>query len=333
MNQTERDSLTDNLISHLRKKPGQYFAWEKLASKLQVERSEIDAALALAADWEYKLRVNRTKGVKFVAAPDLLTSTEILHGLKTRRLGRIVHAYRSVKSTNDLAARLAEDGAPEGVIVTAEEQTKGRGRLGRNWYSPPKTGIYLSIILRPTFPPEDAPGLSVMTAVALADTLIKWRPGLVQIKWPNDIWINGRKTAGILTELSAERNGIHHVIVGVGINVNHRAGDFPEDLRATATSLRRELRRKVDRVALLRLFLANFEKEYTAYLKYRLRKSLARVREYSALLGRAVTLQSGQLRRTGVVKDIDRNGALILQTVTGLETITAGEVTVVKPRG
>jgi len=333
VNQTERDSLTDNLISHLRKKPGQYFAWEKLASKLQVERSEIDAALALAADWEYKLRVNRTKGVKFVAAPDLLTSTEILHGLKTRRLGRIVHAYRSVKSTNDLAARLAEDGAPEGVIVTAEEQTKGRGRLGRNWYSPPKTGIYLSIILRPTFPPEDAPGLSVMTAVALADTLIKWRPGLVQIKWPNDIWINGRKTAGILTELSAERNGIHHVIVGVGINVNHRAGDFPEDLRATATSLRRELRRKVDRVALLRLFLANFEKEYTAYLKYRLRKSLARVREYSALLGRAVTLQSGQLRRTGVVKDIDRNGALILQTVTGLETITAGEVTVVKPRG
>lgn len=330
MNQTERDSLTDRLISHLRKKPGEYFAWEKLTSKLQVERSEVDDALALAADWEYKLRVNRTKGVKFVAAPDLLTSTEILHGLKTHRLGRTVHAYRSVKSTNDLAARLAEDGAPEGVIVTAEEQTKGRGRLGRNWYSPPKTGIYLSIILRPSFPPEDAPGLSVMTAVALADTLVKWRPGLVQIKWPNDIWINGRKTAGILTELSAERNGIHHVIVGVGVNVNHQAGDFPEDLRATATSLRRELRRKVDRVALLQLFLVNFEKEYTAYLKYRLKKSLARVRKYSALFGREVTIQSGQSRRTGIVKDIDRNGALILQTATGLETITAGEVTVVK---
>ncbi|MCX6836079.1 MAG: biotin--[acetyl-CoA-carboxylase] ligase [candidate division Zixibacteria bacterium] len=330
MNQTECDSLTDRLISHLRKKPGQYFAWDKLLSKLNTKRVELVAALMQADEWEYKLRTNRNKGVKFVAAPDLLTSTEILHGLKTRRLGRAAHAFRSVKSTNDLATRLAEDGAPEGVIVTAEEQTKGRGRLGRNWFSPPKTGIYLSIILRPTFPPEDAPGLSVMTAVALADTLVKWKPGLVQIKWPNDIWINSRKTAGILTELSAERNGIHHVIVGVGINVNHQAGDFPEDLRATATSLRRELRRKVDRLALLRLFLANFEKEYTAYLKYRLKKSLPRVRKYSALLAREVTLQSGQLRRTGVVKDIDRNGALILQTATGLETITAGEVTVVR---
>jgi len=332
VNQTERHGLADRLISHLRKKPGQYFAWEKLASKLQVERAEVDTALVLAAEWEYKLRVNRTKGVKFVAAPDLLTSTEVLHGLKTRRLGRIVNAYRIVKSTNDLAAKLAEDGAPEGVIVTAEEQTKGRGRLGRNWFSPSKTGIYLSIILRPTFPPEDAPGLSVMTAVALADTLVKWRPGLVQIKWPNDIWINGRKVAGILTELSAERNGIHHVIVGVGINVNHQAGDFPEDLRTTATSLRRELRRKVDRVELLRLFLYNLEKEYDSYQQNRLKKSLTRVRKYSALLGREVTLQSGQTRRAGVVKEIDRNGALILQTATGLETITAGEVTVVKPR-
>lgn len=314
MTQTERDGLADRLITYLRKKPGQYFAWDKLVSTLKARRFELAAALIQADEWEYKLRVNRTKGVKFVAAPDLLTSTEILHGLKTRRLGHTVHAYRSVKSTNDLAARLAEDGAPEGVIVTADEQTKGRGRLGRNWFSPPKTGIYLSIILRPTFPPEDAPGLSVMTAVALADTLVKWKPGLVQIKWPNDIWINGRKAAGILTELSAERNGIHHVIVGVGINVNHQAGDFPEDLRTTATSLRRELRRKVDRVALLQLFLVNFEKEYTAYLKYRLKKSLPRVRKYSALIGREVTLQSSHSRRTGVVKEIDRNGALILRS-------------------
>lgn len=332
MNQTELDNLTDKLISHLRKKPGQYFAWAKLTSSLEIEHSELMQTLALAAGWEYKLCANRVKGVKFIAAPDLLTSTEILHGLKTRRLGRTVHAFGSVKSTNDLAAKLAYEGAPEGVIVTAEEQTKGRGRLGRNWYSPPKTGIYLSIILRPTFPPEDAPGLSIMTAVALADTIAKWRPGLVQIKWPNDVWINGRKTAGILTELSAERNGIHHVIVGIGINVNHRAGDFPDDLRATATSLRRELRRKVDRLELLQLFLVGFEKEYTAYLKYRLKKSLTRVRKYSALLGRQVTIQSGQTRHTGVVKDIDRNGALVLLTATGLETITAGEVTVVKPR-
>jgi BirA family biotin operon repressor/biotin-[acetyl-CoA-carboxylase] ligase len=330
VNQTERDLLTDRLISLLRRRPGQYFDWAKLMSKLQVKRTSVVAALSRADDWEYKLRINRTKGVKFVAPPDLLTAAEILHSLKTRQLGHVVHAYRSVKSTNDLAAKLAEDGTPGGVIVTAEEQTKGRGRLGRDWFSPPKTGIYVSIILRPAFPPEDAPGLSVMTAVALADTLAKWRPGLVQIKWPNDLWINGRKAAGILTELSAERNRINHVIVGVGINVNHRAGDFPPELRASATSLRRELHRKADRLDILRLFLLYFEKEYAVYSRYRLKKSLPRVRKYSALMGREVTLQSGHTRLSGIVKDFDGNGALILQTATGLEIVTAGEVTVVK---
>ena len=330
MNRTSLDALTDQLISYVRRKPGQYYSWKSLTSKLNAAQTDIGAALAVAADWEYKLRVNRGKGVKFVAPPDLLTSTEIRHGLKTRTVGRTIHAFRSVKSTNDLAAKLAEDGAPEGVIVTAEEQTKGRGRLGRSWFSPPRTGIYVSIILRPSVAPENAPGLSVMTAVALADTLTKWRPGLVQIKWPNDVWINGRKTAGILTELSAERTRINHVVVGVGINVNHQASEFPDNLRAMATSIRRELRHKVDRLELLREFLRHFEKEYTSYLKCRLKKSLPRVRNYSALLGREVTLQSGQTRRTGVVKDIDVNGALLLKTAEGVETITAGEVTVVR---
>jgi len=328
--QAALERLTDNLIAQLRRKPGQYFDWEKLAAKLLVDRPAVERAVELAGEWEYKLRANRSKGVKFVAPPDLLTSTEILYGLRTRWLGRTVFAYRSVKSTNDVAAKLVSEGAPEGAIVTADEQTRGRGRLGRSWYSPPRTGIYLSVILRPALRPEDAPGLSVMTAVALADTISAWRPGLVQIKWPNDVWINGRKTAGILTELSAERSKVHHVMVGVGINVNQQAGDFPEELHKTATSLRRELRRKVDRLDLLRTFLVNFEAEYQRYLRYRLKKAHARIRKYSALIGQKVTLQLGQSRRSGLVKDINRTGALVLQSDSGLEAVTAGEVTVVK---
>ena len=330
MTQAELEILADQVIALLRRRPGQYVTREKLAARLKVDVPALERALKQAANWKYKVRAHAVKGVKFVAAPDLLTAAEIRFGLKTSRLGKTVHAYRSVKSTNDLAAKLADEDTPEGVIVTAEKQTRGRGRLGRHWYSPPKTGIYLSIILRPQFPPEDAPGLSVMTAAALADTIAHWRPGLVQIKWPNDLWINGRKTAGILTELSAERDKINHVIVGVGINVNHRASDFPDDLRATATSLRRELRHKVDRLELLRLFLLNFEREYDKYRKYRLKKSHSKVRKYSALIGRDITVQSGQTKLTGTVKDIDSTGALILQTAAGLETVTAGEVTVVK---
>jgi len=328
--QTELEILTDLAIALLRKRPGQYLSRKKLAAQLKTNLPTLERVFKQAALWEYKLRAHAIKGVKFIAAPDLLTSPEIRHALKTRRFGQTVHACRSVKSTNDLAAKLADEGAAEGVIVTSEKQTRGRGRLGRHWFSQPKTGIYVSIILRPEFPPEDAPGLSVMTAVALADAIAHCRPGLVQIKWPNDIWINGRKTAGILTELSAERDKITHVIVGVGINVNHTASDFPDDLRTAATSLRREMRRKVNRLELLRLFLLNFEREYEKYRKYRLKKSLSKVRKYSALIGREITLQSGQVRMTGMVKDIDSSGALLLQTATGVETVTAGEVTVVK---
>jgi len=330
MNQTMLENKADDLIAHIRKRTDHFFTWERLAAKLMVDHDTLVRIVDIVSDWEYRLKVRKNLGVAFVAPPDLLTNTEISYKLKTAWLGRTVYSFQSVKSTNDMAVKMIEKGAPEGAIVTAEEQTKGRGRFTRSWHSPPSAGIYLSIILRPALLPEDAPGIAIMTAVALADTIAHYRPGLVQIKWPNDVWINGRKTAGILTELSAERNKINHVVVGVGINVNHQARDFPEELRKIATSVRRDLRKKVDRVELLRLFLYNFECEYQKYLRYRLKKSHARIRRYSALIGHEITLAFGKNTKKGLVKDIDRNGALILQTDKGLETISAGEVTVVK---
>jgi BirA family biotin operon repressor/biotin-[acetyl-CoA-carboxylase] ligase len=336
MNQTalekeqKEQKKADELIDHIRRRPDHFFKWERLAAKLMVDQAQLERIVKIVSDWEYRLKIRKNLGVAFVAPPDLLTNTEIDYKLKTAWLGRTVYSFRSVKSTNDVAVKMIEKGAPEGAIVTADEQTKGRGRFTREWHSPPGAGIYLSIILRPALRPEDAPGIAIMTAVALADTIAHYRPGLVQIKWPNDVWINGRKTAGILTELSAEKNKIHHVVVGVGINVNHQAGDFPEELRKIATSVRRELRRKVDRVELLRLFLYNFEREYHKYLRYRLKQSHAKIRRYSALIGHEITLAFGKNTKTGLVKDIDRNGCMILQTETGIQTITAGEVTVVK---
>jgi BirA family biotin operon repressor/biotin-[acetyl-CoA-carboxylase] ligase len=330
MRRAALEKVADGLIAHLRKKPERFETWDKLIARFKVDRESLLRAIEMAAQWEYKFRVRMKTGAAFVAGPDLLTATEIDFGLKTLWLGRTVHSYQSIKSTNDMAVKLVGKGVPEGTIVIAEEQTKGRGRLGRAWHSPPRTGAYLSIILRPPFRPEDSPGIAIMSAVALADTLVTFRPGKVQIKWPNDVWINGRKTAGILTELSAERNKVHHVIVGVGININQQGTDFQEELHRTATSVRRELRRKVDRLDLVRRFLQSFEKHYENYLSTRLKKSHVKIRRYSALIGREITLQFGKSRKSGLVKDIDRNGALLLQTDSGLEKITAGEVTVVK---
>lgn len=330
MNKADREKKAEALIDIIRRRPDHVYNWDRLADRLLVDRESLQEVIEQAAAWEYKLRVRNHSGVSFVAPPDLLNDIEIRFGLSTRWIGRTVFSYRSVKSTNDIAVQRVGEAAPEGSVVTSEEQTKGRGRLGRVWHSPPGSGAYLSIILRPPIRPEDAPGLSVMTAVALADTISELKVGLVQIKWPNDVWINGRKTAGILTELSAERNEIHHVVIGVGINVNNQTRDFPPELQKIATSVRRELRRKVDRIELVRRFLENFEAEYQKYLRYRLKKSHAKIRRYSALIGHEITLSFGNRAMTGRVKDINRDGALVLETESGLETITAGEVTVVK---
>ena len=324
------EQLADRLIALVRAKPGVHVPWDKLTAKLACDDNTLRRAVELAAAWDYKLKVRAKLGVAFVAPPDALIPAEILHTLRAKRLGRTPYTFKTVQSTNDLASQYAETGAPEGTIVTAEQQTKGRGRLGRIWFSPAGTGIYLSVILRPDLPPPGAPGLSVMAALALAETLVPYEPGLVQIKWPNDVLINGRKTAGILTELSAERRTVNHVVIGVGINVNQQPGMFPPEIRPLATSLRRELRHKVDRPALLRAFLYQLEREYDLYLKSRLKKSHARLCRYSSLINHQITIQSGHTRTSGLVTDIDLDGRLVLKTDTGIETITAGEVTVVK---
>ncbi|RME19205.1 MAG: biotin--[acetyl-CoA-carboxylase] ligase [Candidatus Zixiibacteriota bacterium] len=330
MNPKQREDLADALLAVIRRKPGTPFETDKLARKLKVTTDELNAAVLQLADWDYRLRHSRRRGVTFVDAPDYLTATEIGWGLKTERIGNVIHAFKTVKSTNDLAMQLAESGAPEGTIVTAEQQTRGRGRLGRSWHSPPGTGIYVSIILRPRFKPERAPGLSIMTALALAEVINRYCPGETHIKWPNDLLLGNRKAAGILTELSADRGRIHHVIVGVGINVNQGVGHFPEGLRDTATSLRRFLKRKVRRVELLQRFLRRFEREYAEYRRHGLRKAQARLKRYSSLLGSEVVVRSGPSTIAGTAADIDRDGRLILLTPDSRRAISAGEVTVVK---
>jgi len=329
MDRLEIEQLADRLLPVIRKKPGTFIQIEALARRLKTDVTSAQSAIETLASWDYKLK-RRGDSVAFVEAPDTLTATEIAFGLKTKSIGRHIFAFKAVKSTNDLAAEMAESGQPEGTIVVADQQTKGRGRLGRQWHSPEGTGIYLSIILKPDFVTEMAPAVSIMTAVALADTLVKYNPGEVRIKWPNDVLIGGRKVAGILTELSAEREKINYIIIGVGINVNQAVGDFPEELRQLATSLRRSLKKKVRRVRLIQGFLVNFEKEYARYKRYRLKKSHFKVRKYSSLIGHEITLRSGKQEETGMAVDIDMDGRLVLERDGVKSLVNAGEVTVVK---
>ncbi|MDF1544532.1 MAG: biotin--[acetyl-CoA-carboxylase] ligase [bacterium] len=320
-------SLADRLLEIIRTR-SKGLTLTYLSRKLKRNPEELVSCIKQLKEWGYRTDYDRSSGkVILVSAPDILSSTEIMNGLKTRIIGRQVHGYRKVKSTNDLASRLATDGIGEGCVVAAEEQTAGRGRLGRNWHSPVGVGIYTSIILRPKLRPEQAPGLSLMTALALAITVDKLLPGKVQIKWPNDLLICGKKAAGILTELSVDRGRIDYLVVGVGINVNQTGGMFPEEIKKTATSLRRTLRKKVNRVLLLQEFLQNFEREYLQYQKYQLKKSLKKLRQYSSLLGQEVAVTSGREQIRGRAVDIDSSGALVVDTGSEILIISAGEVT------
>ncbi len=332
MKRSELEPSAEKLLSLIRHRRNTFISIKGLARKLDLLPDDIKTAVSTLSSWGYRVRT-RKDHVVFMGAPDSLIDTEIKHKLKTECLGHQVHSYRSVKSTNDIAIALAENGAPEGTIVTAEEQTRGRGRFGRSWHSEPGNGIYMSLILRPKFRPEKAPALSLLTAAALADTISHYLPGRVRIKWPNDVLIGRkrlRKTAGILTELSAEHNRINHVIIGVGININHTVNDFPENIRHIATSVRRALRKKVHRVDLLKMFLHKLEKEYTGYQKHGLSKTLPRIRRYSSLIGRTIKLASGKQITEGRVVDIDPDGRLVLDIDGTLRNVIAGEVTVVK---
>ena len=324
---SQLEELADRLLLKIRTQSSKLFEFTALSKSLKASPDEIAAAIAQLNQWGYSLETDN-RGVKFISAPDSVIATEIGYGLKTKFIGHHVHCYQSVKSTNDIAVRLAESGAPDGTIVTAEQQTGGRGRFGRVWHSPPGCGVYLSVILRPVLHPEQAPGLSIMTALALAETLSEDLPGKVQIKWPNDVLISGKKTAGILTELAADHKKISYVVVGVGININHTSEDFPKELKPIATSVRIGLRKKCDRVALLQRFLVALEKEYRQYRTSLLKNSHQKIRMYSSLIGSEVLLKSGRRQIIGKVADIDGNGALMLEVDGKVQAVTSGEVTV-----
>lgn len=323
------EKLAEQLLSLIRKRVGRPWAVSDLSKKLKCEQVVVKSAARLLKEWRYRIRITSDR-IVFISAPDILSATEISHNLKTKAIGQKVISFNEVKSTNSLASQIAETGAAHGTIITAEQQTKGRGRLGRAWYSPPSKGIYLSIILRPKFSPDQAPGLSIMAALSLAMTVEKILPKKVRIKWPNDLLIGERKAAGILTELTAERKKIDYVIVGVGININQQSADFPDGLKDSATSLRRVARKKINRIELLQNFLMTFEREYERYCRHRLKPMHKQIRKYASLLNQPVRLAGAGKKIEGVVTDIDELGRLVVREGEKLHYINSGEVTVVK---
>lgn len=267
--------MADQLQSVIRKRlieaftnAGQeYLSGQYLAETAGCSRTAIWKHIEELRKEGFVFEAVKKKGYKIVQAPENITADKISFGLKTEFMGRSIHYEEKVDSTQKIAHRLATDGAVEGTVVVAEEQTLGRGRLDRRWHSPKYTGIWMSIILKPNLPMHKAPQLTLVTAVAVVQAIEDITGLQPQIKWPNDILINGKKVTGILTELQADADRINAIIIGIGINVNQKLEDFPDELLEIATSLSVESGQVISRAGLMQAVFARLEKLYLTYLK------------------------------------------------------------------
>ena len=248
-------------------------------------------------------------------------------GLACRRLNVKFHHYFAIDSTNTQARQLAENGAREGEIVVAEQQIRGRGRLGRNWISPPFVNLYLSVVLRPELPPAHAPQLTLTAAVAVADAVASFTPDAPAIKWPNDILVRGRKLAGILTESSVSAERINYVILGIGVNVNFAQALMPETIRERATSLMECAGTAVNREAFLQRLIQHLDRCYGILGESGFERIAPRWEAYFNLREKRVRVEMGDEALAGVAKGIDSNGALIVESERGqFHRILAGDV-------
>ncbi|OLO18380.1 biotin--[acetyl-CoA-carboxylase] ligase [Bacillus licheniformis] len=241
-------------------------------------------------------------------------------------MGQTIHFQDVVSSTQKIAHELANNGAPEGTIIVADKQTEGRGRMARAWHSPEGNGIWMSIILRPEIPVQKTPQLTLLAAVAIVQAIEEQTGIAAEIKWPNDILINGKKVVGILTELQAEADQVHSVIVGTGINVNQLAADFPEELQETATSLRLASGEKIDRAALVQTIMSTFEKRYEDYLAYGFEPIKLLWESYALTLNRELTARTLNGTFHGKALGIDEEGVLILETSDGIKKIYSADI-------
>lgn len=247
--------------------------------------------------------------------------------VKARRLGGKVHYFSEIDSTNSRARALAESGAAEGEIVVAESQTHGRGRLSRRWESPPFANLYFSVILRPHLPPRHAPQVTLTAAVGVAETVSAFLPAPASIKWPNDILVQGKKLAGILTEAACDAERIEYVILGIGLNVNYRRDAMPEELRERATSLADAIGKNVSRESVLARLIHDLDRCYGELEEAGFEALRPRWKAYFALRGRIVRVEHNGQAMIARAIDIDFDGGLIVEDERGQRsTIVAGDV-------
>ena len=314
--------MEEEILKELRESRDGYVSGEDFSKRLGVTRASIWKHMEGLRRIGYDIEAQPHLGYKLVSIPDKLLPHEISWNLRTKMIGKKIYAYETTDSTNDRAYQLAEKGAEEGTVIVAEEQTKGKGRIGRRWTSP-KGGIYLSLILRPKLIPTEVSKLTLVAAVSVAQ-IVRGATGIpCLIKWPNDILVGKAKLCGILTELKAEQDATAFIILGIGINVNTRPSSLPKH----ATSISKELGKDYSRVEFTKSLLKNIENHYTLFQHNKFKRIIKEWKDLSCVLGRRVKIHDKTRTIEGQAIDVDGGGALIVRLDNGFnERILAGDV-------
>lgn len=319
----------ERILSILKQNAGHFCSGEEMSRALGISRAAVSKAVGALRREGYVISAATNRGYRLEESPDRLTAGTIQPWLRTERLGKKLICLDSVDSTNNYLKRLAMEGAEDGTVVVADEQTAGRGRLGRSFQSPPGAGIYMSFLLRPQVEPARAVNLTACTAVAMCDA-VQAACGLrPQIKWTNDVLLSRRKICGILTEMSVEgeTGALQYVVVGIGVNVNQALEDFPEDIRHIAGSVAMAAGERVDRGRLTAEIINAMDKMYAGWLEGVW--SVDRYRADCATLGREVRVIRGDTQRVAVAEAVDDDFGLVVRYEDGTrETVVSGEVSV-----
>lgn len=298
--------------------PGRFISGEELSQTCGCSRTAVWKHIEELRQDGYEVEAVRKSGYRLLTAPDRLSAAEITASLDTKRIGQRVIAHDEVTSTQTVAHEAAARGAEEGTLVLAEVQTGGKGRLGRRWHSPKGTGVWMSLIIRPAIPLPKTPQMTLLTAVTVART-IREETGLpVKIKWPNDIFIGDKKVCGILTELNAESDRVNYLVIGIGVNVNSVAGDFPPELVEVVTSLRIETGESVKRTRFIQQFCRFFEEEYDYYMQHGFERVKAEWERNSYTIGRWVNVQTISQQLEGRAVALDDEGVLLVEDKSGV---------------
>lgn len=301
--------MKEDILETLRQ--GKFVSGTELATKLGVSKVAIWKNIQALKEEGYKIKSKPGTGYLLQDTPEDLVSYEIKESLENEIIGNEISCHGEVSSTQEIGKRLARKDANDGTVVVAKSQTSGRGRKKRKWFSP-EGGLYISIILKPDILPAQAPVISLLTGVAVAKAIRKIANFDAELKWPNDIKIDGKKVGGILLEISAETDQVSWMVIGIGVNINNDLTSLSKDIKKQATSLSEKYGDSISRLSFLKKLLQTFEKLYLSFEKDGSGPILEEWRKLSSTLGSHVHISDGE-EIEGTAVDVDDDGALVLK--------------------